>query len=156
MLSSRSRSPGIASDVTATIGRSASSRALADLADDRLAAAARNLHVEQQQIGRAPTPAPARASSTVAASTTSWPRSSRRSCNQQPIEGVVLDDQNAGRRDRARGPRKFFSLLRHLRAGVEQRLTQPDLGRIRVPFMTRPLSDDALAHGVGAREHLTR
>ena len=52
MLSSRSRSPGIASDVTATIGSAARSAPLAHLADDRLAAAARDLHVEQQQVGR--------------------------------------------------------------------------------------------------------
>ncbi len=88
MLSSRSRSPGIASEVTATIGRLGELAPLAHLANDRLAAAARDLHVEQQQIGALRSRAAARASSTVAASTTSCPRSSRMSWMSRRLSGL--------------------------------------------------------------------
>ena len=103
MLSSRSRSPGIASDVTATIGRSARSGRLLHLADDRLAAAARDLHVEQQQVRahrgqhRARLVHRRRLEHLVTAQLQDV-------VDQQPIERVVLDDEDARRRNGAFGP----------------------------------------------------
>ena len=100
MLSSRSRSPGIASDVTATMGSAASSARAADLADDRLAAAARDLHVEQQQVRRDRRQSRARFVDRRRLHHL-VPAQRQEVVDQEPVEGVVLDDQDARRRDRS-------------------------------------------------------
>ena len=77
------------------MGRSASVGALAHLADHRLAAAARDLHVEQQEIEprgveRAPRLVDGgRLDDLVAAQL-------EEVVQQQPVERVVLDDQDPG------------------------------------------------------------
>src|SRR5262245_29528883 len=93
---------------------------LADLADDRLAATARDLHVEQQEIG---TQRRQRVARLVNRRRLQHlvPAQLENVVNQQTIERVVLDDQDAGRRNRTLRCCVFFSLLRHLgpaRGGV--------------------------------------